>query len=520
MVHSMINFFKKPITIAITIIALIIITFVYFFAGDDSPSYEFIIAEKDDLVQEVSVTGRVKPAISVDLAFEKTGKILWINVNVGSVVSAGQAIVGIHDNDIAAELRRSEAQLKQQKVKLDELLGGTRVEELDIQEVKVQNGKVSLEEAEMNFRNILNDSYTKSDDAVRGKIDQFFINPLGYSPQVGFLVVNTQLEIDIESKRLLVESLLTEWKDNLDALHSESNFDMYAKRAEKVLDTIKLFLDTAALVVNNLEPNVNLSQPVIDSYKMAVSTSRVSVNVAISNLSIAEEKLKNARFVLAVREQEFTLQNAGTTEEQINAQKARIEEAEANISRYKVELSKTVLRSPIDGIITRQDAKIGEIVLSNATVVFVMSISKFEIEANVPEIDIAKLEIGDPAEVTLDAYGDSVIFNCIVVAINPRETIIDGVSTYKTTLQFVQKDERIRSGMTANIEIFTDSRENVISIPRRAVIIENRERIVRILVDEEIIEAKVRTGLASSDGRIEIREGIEEGDKVILFIDK
>jgi HlyD family secretion protein len=146
-----------------------------------------------------------------------------------------------------------------------------------------------------------------------------------------------------------------------------------------------------------------------------------------------------------------------------------------------------------------------------------MSDVKFEIEANIPEADIAKIKISNPAKITLDAYGSNVFFEAKVVKIDPAETIIEGVATYKTTLQFSGNDERVKSGMTANIDILTAKAENVIAIPQRAVAQkENGDKIVKILKDDGVVEErKVTTGLKGSDGNIEITEGIQEGEKII-----
>jgi HlyD family secretion protein len=175
-----------------------------------------------------------------------------------------------------------------------------------------------------------------------------------------------------------------------------------------------------------------------------------------------------------------------------------------------------VLISPIDGVVTKQEAKVGEIMAANTIVVSLISESQFKIESNVAEADIAKVKIGNLAIVTLDAYSNDVIFEAGVVAIDPAETMIEGVATYKTTLHFTHEDKRIKTGMTADIDIVTDQRENVIVVPIRAIITKNGDTIVQILKEKKPVETKVKTGLRGSDGNIEIIEGLSEGDKVVI----
>ena len=210
---------------------------------------------------------------------------------------------------------------------------------------------------------------------------------------------------------------------------------------------------------------------------------------------------------------------AGTVSEQITAQEAQVKQTEAKKQNIQAQLTKTAIRSPINGIITNQDTKVGEIISANTAIVSVISEANWEIKTDVPEADIAKIEIGDKAKLTLDAYGEDVKFSATVILIDPAETVIEGVSNYKVTLHFDEKDERIRSGMTANLDILTAEKENVIAIPQRAVISKNGDKIVRILKDDETIEeVNVITGIRGSYGNIEIIKGISEGDRVIIFM--
>lgn len=281
------------------------------------------------------------------------------------------------------------------------------------------------------------------------------------------------------------------------------------------MNQLKSFLDKTALAINITTANTGISQTTIDTWREEAATARTNVGIADSNLLAADEKLKTAESNFSLANQELVLKKAGATNEEIVAQEAQVEKAQANVLNYQAQLSKTILRSPIKGIVTKQDAKVGEIVSANITIVSVISEAKFEIEANVAEADIAKVKIGNPAKVTLDAYGEDVVFEAKAVEIEPAETIIEGVTTYKTTFQFINEDEHVKSGMTANIDILTDKRENVITIPRRTVAARNGDKIVKILVGDNVSEIKVKTGLAGSDGNVEILEGVKEGDKVI-----
>jgi len=495
---------SKKIYYILGLIILVGIATVYFIFGrGDKLSYDFVIAERGDIVQEVSATGRVKPAEDVDLAFEKTGRVSGVYVDVGDRVYKEQLLVKLSNSDVSAQLDGAKASLKAEQAKFDELKKGTRPEEIEVQKVKVENTKIALEDTKKNLEDKLNDAYTKADDAIRNKIDQFFSNPRGDNPQLNFQAMDSESERGVEDGRLKIESVLIKWGSFL---------------VEDNLNEVKDFLDQTALLINSLVANSNLSQATIDGWKTDVSTARTNINTAIANLTFAREEVRIKEAGMALALEELALIEAGAVPEQVTAQEAKVEKAQADVKKCEAELAKTILRSPIKGMVTKQNAEVGESVSANSSLVSVISESNFEIEADIPEVDVAKIKLGDTAKVTLDAYGDDVLFSVVVVAIDPAETMIEGVPSYKTTLQFKEDDARIRSGMTANLDILTDRRNDVIFVPQRAVITKNGSKFARVLDGETIVEKEVKTGLRNAYGDIEIVEGINEGDKVITFL--
>lgn len=481
-------FLKKPWVIAVILIGILAGGSYWYFSRGGEGEFQTAKVMRGDLIQTVSVTGRVKPAQSVNLAFEKGGRVAQVNVEVADKVFRGQILVSLENADIAAQLKAEEA-------KLAELTIGSTPEDMRVQETKVANAETAYEDAKTGLTDALRDAFTKADDAIHSKVDQFVSNPKSSSPQINFVVSDGQLKRDVESQRVVIEGIFGNWA-SLDAKEN--------------LNKIKTFLDSVALIVNNLTASGSLTQAVVDDYRADIFSARSNINTAISNLNSAEEKLRNAESSLNLAKEELAKLLAGTRPEQISAQ-------EASVDNYRAQLAKTLIRAPISGLVTKQEAKVGEIVAANLQVVSLISESNFEIEANIPEADIAKISLAVSADVTLDAYGSGVAFEAIVSAIDPAETIVEGVATYKTTLHFLEKDERIKSGMTANVDIITNERKNTLYIPQRAVITQDGGKTVRIVKNGQISEAKVKTGIIAN-GSTEILEGLAEGDEVITFV--
>lgn len=205
--------------------------------------------------------------------------------------------------------------------------------------------------------------------------------------------------------------------------------------------------------------------------------------------------------------------------EQVKAQKELIKQVEQKINIIKAKIDKTVLYAPISGVITRQEGKVGETVNAFEKIVTIDTLNKIKIEADIPEIDIAKIKVDDSTLVTLDALGQDKVFEAKVTKIETREKIIEGIPTYKVEFSFTRdiKGENIKPGMTANIEVITNKKSSALILPQRALMFKNSKVFVKILNENnEISEKEVITGIKSENGMVEILKGLREGQKVII----
>jgi len=284
----MLNISRKHMILLASVAVIVSIGFLVSLLQDSSPEVDFVIAKRGILIQEVSVTGRVKPSQSVDLAFEKTGKINWIHAEVGKRVVRGEALAGLQSNDIDAQLESAKAAQRKEEAQLGELLAGVRPEEIRIQEVKVQNSKKELQDEKVSTVDVIRDAYTKSDDAIRNKTDQFITNPQSNSPVIDFLIGDVQLRIDIELERVFMGELLLSWNITLSVLTPESDLHLFIQDSRAHLLSVKSFLENVALAVNALKATNDFPQATIDSYRSDIATARTNINTAISNMIDAQ----------------------------------------------------------------------------------------------------------------------------------------------------------------------------------------------------------------------------------------
>jgi len=219
---------------------------------------------------------------------------------------------------------------------------------------------------------------------------------------------------------------------------------------------------------------------------------------------------------MMLAQKNLALAKAGSTPEQIASQEAAVRQAQASVQSVQVALSKTILRSPIDGVITVQGAKLGQIVTvttasaANQSLISIISEKKLEVDAYVPEVDIGHLALGQPAKITFDALpGEN--FSGKVMEIDPAETVIGGVVNYQIKISLDSSDQRIKSGLTANLSVQTALKKNVILLPQYAILQNDNGIFVRIPEGKTTKDVPVKLGIRGQDGSVEIVSGVEAG---------
>lgn len=493
----------------------LIISYIFIFKSNDVST---VLVKKDNVVATVSVSGRVVPSAQADLSFESSGRVDSINVKVGDKVVLGQELVSLDTSTARADLIKAQAQFDQQNFKLIEMQSGLRAEDIAISQTSVDNAQIELAQLYANAYTTFQDALAKSDSAIRYRVDGFFDSPDSSNPTLVFRYkVNDAVLVDnLQQTREDMEVLFRDWSRLVNKPIEQQTFALSLSETKKYLQQVKSFLDELSFAVNVLTADNYLSQTTIDTYKSNLSSGRSEVSSAISAVNTIEQTIKATESTLAGYKSQLALKKAGYSESELAIQQAVVSEQRGVVSSGYSALQKRIIKAPFAGIVSRQDAKIGEIAQVGDVLVSVISDATFEIEANVPEMDISKILVGNLVEVKLDAYGDSVIFDAKVARINPAEEIIDGVPTYKVVVQFNQSDDRIRSGMTANLDIITDKKENALVIPYRAVSLVDGKSMVTVVMDGKHVEKTIVVGLRGSFGTVEVVEGLEIGQEIVI----
>lgn len=286
-----------------------------------------------------------------------------------------------------------------------------------------------------------------------------------------------------------------------------------------------------------------------DRFQATVDQRRAAAKAAMARVEEAKAALADAALNRKHAESNFArnaaaeieLQQAQIAEQQalasLHAFEAAVEQAEAEARLASVDLDRTVIRSPIDGVVISRNIDAGQTVAASlqAPTLFTIAndLSKMQVNAAVSETDIGRVREGCVAEFRVDAYPDR-RFKGVVFQVRFAETIVDNVVTYTTLINVNNEDLALRPGMTATISFEIARAEDVLAVPNAAMRFSPQEastdsgdwnrpgkarklqpRVFR-LIEGKLVEAPIEPGL--TDGKFtELRSGeLREGEEIVI----
>ena len=292
------------------------------------------------------------------------------------------------------------------------------------------------------------------------------------------------------------------------------------------------------------------------------ATQRTDVAQAEANLQVVQADLMNSEAVLAnaekslartrkLAEKDLIAKADVDTDEktyltakaQVAASRARIAQYNATLNKTKINLGYTQIYSPVDGVVVAKNVEKGQTVAASYQTPSIAEIAKdlsqMQVEVNVDEADIGGVKEGQKATFTVDAHPNDP-FDGVVTQVRLSPTTTDNVVTYVVIVKVSNNKGLLMPGMTANVSLIVEERENVVVVPNSAfrfkpadasansgqpgapmmgkqTIAEVKKPAVYMIEKKAPVRVEVEKGI--SDGQnTEIISGLSEGDEVITGI--
>jgi RND family efflux transporter MFP subunit len=507
---------KKTIIIILIICGVVLFGIYNQLLKTEEPSFEVMEVAQGSVFQEISETGKVKRGEEINLSFKNSGRIEKIYIEVGDITSSNNKLVQLDTNQLFIQLSEAEAALEISQAQLDKLLAGVTPEEIKTTETEVKNKETALDIAEENLEqayedalNILDGSYLKLYNAFNA-VD---------SIQKDHFTGNDQESIKVQDKEATIENAESETKSSIEtAENSSKNEDIEAAlfEMEESLDKTS----EALAVIRDVCDTPTYREKVSSSDKSSLDTHRTNINTALGDIIDSQQNISSMK--LNVSTAEGDLQKAKDTlteltapprKEDVNLYQAQIKEAQAKINLIGDQIREATLTSPIEGEVSDISKEVGEVVGANETIVSLIPQDPFQIEVDIYEEDIVKIDIASLADITLAALPNQT-FKGKVISINPAEKVIDEVVYYETTIDFDEAPENIKPGMTADVYIKSLLRENVLIIPEQAIIEKDGKTIVEVAIGDAFEEREVQIGIEGDDEMVEVISGLKKREKI------
>ncbi len=398
---------------------------------------------RGSLVATVSAAGNVSVPEDAVLAFQTSGRVTQVNVQVGDPVKKGQVLMQLDTTDLEASLKSAQISLASAQASYDQTM-------TDLQ-FALRNAQANLATAKANL------------EAAKAKNDQ---NPNS------LIVAKAALD-----------------KATIALQKAQADYNAVAWRPDVGMTTQAQTLASATL-----------------DYQSALANYNITVaNLNDTALKQAQASYENAQVALEQAQKNLETKKI-SAQAQLDSAKIAVEQAQRNLDKAK-------LVAPFDGVVAAVNFSVGDTASGNA--VTIVDLSQLQIKVTVAEVDIAKIKPGQTAQITFDALAGKT-YQGKVLSIAPVATVTQGVVNYPVTIAVLDNDGTIKPGMTANLTIVVEERDNVLLVPLRAVRTQGNQKIVTVVYQGQNISVPVTVGL-TNDTYAEITStGLQEGDRVVL----
>ena len=279
-------------------------------------------------------------------------------------------------------------------------------------------------------------------------------------------------------------------------------------------------------VIARLESNDVLASQ--DQAAAGVNVARANLEQGMAELRDANASLKRSRELIekkyiSASAHDAVVARAAKARASIASLKAAIVAAEANLKVAAVGVDQTVIRAPFDGVVLTKSADIGDIVTpfssavdSKGAVVTMADMSTIEVEADVAESSLAKIRVGMPCEIQLDAIPDARFAGSVDRTV---PTVDRSKATLLVKVRFKELDARVLPDMSAKVaflekELGPDEKKPVTAVNPSAVVTRDGQSVVFVIKDDKVEQRTVQRGATLGD--LIAVTGVAAQSKVVL----
>jgi len=482
-------------------------------AGGASLATETV--SRGDLTVTVRADGLVQAYQSAQLFWTISGAVEQINVEVGDVVDPGEVLAVLEQNSLSQNVLLAQVNLIEAQRQLDDLR---------LSQTQRAEALKAVEEAERALEDGLNNKAAQA-DALEGVAQA---QKELEAAQLNLAIVikrPPQLAIDQAYANLvLAKEALEQTQEQYEIIQKKLNNPkslankLFGQRLRKALKPLELQLASAQrAVVAAQEKYARLLEPV----------DPLDATIAEGNVMLAQAKLDDAQRNLervqdgpnpgdiAVLKAQLADARREWERWQDGVDPAEIAAAEARVAAAQAVVAADQITAPFGGVVTGVSITPGDRVSSGSRAFRLDDLDPLLVHLQVSEIDINRVQVGQPVNLTFDAAPGAEYHGRVVeTAVVGQD--LGGVVGFSVTVELLDPDEKVKPGMTASAEIVVNQLADALLIPNRAIRFLDGRRVVYVPRSGQIVPVEVEIG-ASSDAFSQVVGGdLQVGDSLMI----
>ncbi len=511
-----------------------------------------VTAARGDVEIVVTENGTVEPLRSVEVKSKVAGRLSKLYVDENAVVTPGQALADIDPTEINSQVEQIRAQLDAARARYEQAIKAVSYQKdqtanqlnVDTQALNSAEARYKSAVEENNAQPALTESDIASAEAsLKTAKNSLSLLKASTHPQAvvaaetGYIDAktasdNSKRNLD-RQQRLFTKGFVSE----LVIDQAKSDLAAQEARRDQAKKRLDLISDQNRLEIANAESHVKEAEAAL----MRAKTNRSIINVKKHDLDAAAAAVKQSQSQVILAKRMF--QQGLMKQDDVRAAKAGVMQLEQQLRENQVHQFDTKIIAPMAGVVTRRYIETGELVtsavgsFSNGTPVMrVSDLSKMLVKISVNEVDVHKVRVGLPVDISVDGVKD-VKFAGRVSKLAPASIASgaagsDGNSQASSgnsgqVIRFAVEviidhpDKTLRPGMTAKCTIVMARKKNVVRVPVDCVTNLGKDATVQIhsqtIKDGKSVDVwtprKIVTGL-KGDSHIEIVSGLKENEKI------
>ncbi len=462
-----------------------------------------VVVRMGRLQQVVEATGNLAVARQQTLTFGTSGTVKAVHVAEGDRVTAGTLLAELDTTDLELQVRNAEQSLRSQEAALAALKATPTAED-------VAAARASLEQARQNLEKVKAGPTEEELAAAEAALT---------SAQEAYKrLLNRPDPDEVEQARLKLEQAKNSlWSAQVQRDEAcgkaQANPAFYAqcKSAEAQVANAEVAVKLAEIAYKQAQ-----EPPTADQIASALAQVRnAEANLARLKESPTAAEIAAAEAQVAQAEANLARLLRGPTDEELAQAEARVEQARIALEQAKRNLEKARLVAPFDGVVAEIGFDVGDTVGPNGPGLVLIDMSQMYVDVQVNEAEIGKVQVGQPAFLTVDAFPDQVI-NGKVTYISPVGQSVQGVVTYRVRVELEPTDLPILPNMTATAQIGVGRGEASLLVPLLALRSDARGDYVEVL-QEDGTTRRVYVQVGNrSNLMVEVQGDLKEGDRVVV----